>query len=72
MKYEYPEEKAAIVRLADLAVQKRGAGDSDLMYLTMQAVRDLGNEAEMPEVYAYIEKRRAGMPSYCGKGTQNT
>ena len=42
------------------------------MYLTMQAVRDLGNEAEMPEVYAYIEKRRAGMPSYCGKGTQNT
>lgn len=72
LKYEYPEEKAAIVRLADLAVQKRGAGDSDLMYLTMQAVRDLGNEAEMPEVYAYIEKRRAGMPSYCGKGTQNT
>ncbi len=67
LKYQYPQNKASIVRLTDLAVQKHSAADSDLMYLMMQAVRDLGSGAEMTEVYAYIEKRRAGMPSSMGK-----
>ena len=54
-------EEAAVSRVLDRTTSNRKTAESDLMYLMFQALRDLGENAEMPQVEAYIKMRRAGI-----------
>ena len=54
------EEKAAVNRVIDQASAWRRDADNDLMYLMYQALRDLGQDAQMEQVMEYIKMRRSG------------
>ena len=53
------EEQAAIDRVIDQITVRRKRTQSDLMYLTFQAMRELGEGATGAQAAAYVEKRRA-------------
>ncbi len=63
IKPQTPAVQNELLDLIDEVTTALRSMPDDMMYLMYQALRDLGSDAQLPEVEAYIVKRRAEMPT---------